>query len=300
MEQRKLDLELFEKTLVNGLKNKDPKSSLAWAMKLKKTIRVGNKSDSYQMLEMKEMVTRRALHILMKMEWSFVIQTKFTQNVERDLDIFLVYPQIVQVMPVISPGLDRDWELFERKLPAPPEDRLEFLTRVKKCFITGGVNGEPFIPGYHTIKDFRNAILLLKKHGIKSYNTYHLHMNDLVAKNLHALGLDIEKIWWANQDDQWRPVLRQLIDIAKEHDIVLGCPDFVNSGEYQEISNTCCGINVPNPCTFNAPTWKKEKQKGFSTDIILSRTYDGIGNYEEGRAIIDGTAKDMYTLKDIK
>jgi hypothetical protein len=119
------------------------------------------------------------------------------------------------------------------------------------------VNGEPFIPGYHTVDQFEDTLKLLKAYGIKSYNTYNLHLNDFVAKNLHQIGIYIEKIWYHNRDEEWRPILRQLIDLAQRYDIILGCPDFVNSGSYTEQSNTCCGVTVPIPCTFNLMTWKK-------------------------------------------
>lgn len=298
-EQRSLDLELFEKTLHNALAATNPKTPLALALHQKKTIRVGNKTDPYQPIETKLMTTMWALRTLMKLDWTFLVQTKHTHNMERDVQMFLDKPHLVSVMPIISPGLDRDWELFEKSLTTPPEDRLRFIAKLAKCRINVGVNGEPFIPGYHTIENFREALLLLKKHGIKSYNTYHLHFNDLVAKNLHALGLDIEKIWWHNQDETWRPILHQLIDIAKQEGVVLGCPDFVNSGGYFDTANTCCGLNVPNPCTFNAPTWKRLQAQGLSNDEILVKTWDGIGDIEEGKAILEGTAKGFYTMKDI-
>jgi hypothetical protein len=45
-----------------------------------------------------------------------------------------------------------------------------------------GVNGEPFIPGYHTIEQFETMMKRLKGYGIPSYNTYNLHFNAFVAQ----------------------------------------------------------------------------------------------------------------------
>ena len=51
---------------------------------------------------------------------------------------------------------------------------------------------------------------------------------------------------------------KKLIDLSKKYDIILGCPDFANSGwDFKEQSNTCCGVHVDNPCTWNVITWKR-------------------------------------------
>ena len=164
-----------------------------------------------------------------------------------------------------------------------------------------GVNGEPFIPGYHTVKDFEQTLLLLKKYGIKSYNTYNFHFTAFVAKRLHAIGIDIEAIWYNNQDTQWKKILRQLLEISKKHGIRLGCPDFVNSGmSWKEQANTCCGINVPNPCTFNTHNFKRLAQEGKSVLEIVDITYDKSGDLTQGLKIIKGEPGDFYTLKDAK
>ena len=293
--------EALKKKLLNGLKNKNPKSVLARCLSQKKTIRIGNKADPYQKIELKRKVTQKAIKVFAELKWSVVIQTRFTGNMlelnEEDLS---GQKELVTLMPVISPGLNKDWELLERKRTTPPEDRLKHITSVKDVNI--GVNGEPFIPGWHTIKDFRNALKLLKKHGIKSYNTYNFHFNDYVAKKLHAhTPLDIEKIWYHNQDEQWKKILVKLLDLAKKYDIKLGCPDFVNSGkDYHEPANTCCGINVPNPCTFNSHNFKIQIQEneGLTSQEIFKRTWDGSGDKKKGLEVIRGKSTEFYTLKD--
>jgi DNA repair photolyase len=230
--------------------------------------------------------------LILKYKFSFVIQTKFTFNLERDLDLLGQNKDLVYFMPIVSPGLEKDWEVFENHKTSSPLGRVIFLRdRLKEKF-NGGVNGEPFIPGYHTVQDFENTLNLLKEYKIKSYNTYHLHFNDLVAKNFNDLGLDIEKIHYMNQDSEWKKILIQLIDLAKKYDILLGCPDFINSGEYQESSNTCCGLDVPNPCTFNIINWKK--------GMNFEKSWDGIGDYEQGKKIFQGDQKEFYSLKDIE
>lgn len=39
---------------------------------------------------------------------------------------------------------------------------------------------------------------------------------------------------------------------------------------------------------------------GYTPDEIFELTWDGTGNPETGRAIIEGTTKEFYTLKDVK
>jgi hypothetical protein len=116
---------------------------------------------------------------------------------------------------------------------------------------------------------------------------------------LHAAGIDIEKIWYYNQDAQWKKILQQLLDLSKQYGITLGCPDFVNSGPaWRERANTCCGLEISRPATFNTHHFKRAAQRGKTVQQILDETYDGTGDYEQGRAIIEGSTKDMYTLKD--
>ena len=121
-------------------------------------------------------------------------------------------------------------------------------------------------------------------------------MNDYVVKNLFNLGLDIERIYHMNQDDQWKKILKKLLAVADHYGIILGCPDFVNSGWGNvQKSNTCCGIDVKNPCTYNSHHFKLAVQQGFNPRDC----WDGVGNYEQGLAIIQGTTDEMYTLKDV-
>jgi hypothetical protein len=163
-----------------------------------------------------------------------------------------------------------------------------------------GVNGEPFIPGIHTTEMFRDMIKRLKSAGVKSYNTYNLHFNDHVAKRLHSIGLDIERIWTMNQDRNWKRIQRKLCEIADQEDIILGCPDFVNTGpNWREKANTCCGINVLNPSLFNTHHWKRRIQNGIEPNDVLDETWEGIGDLKEGKNIIAGKSARMYTLRDI-
>lgn len=297
-----LDIDNFRKTLENGLKNTSPRSPISHAINNRNTLRVGNKADPYQTVEKEKRITRKALQILKKYHWDVVIQTRFTENLEADEDIFI--PMKASIMPIISPGLDRDWEILEKGETTSPMMRIRYAVKLIRKNINVGINGEPFIPGFHTVKEFEDIIKILKKCKIKSYNTYNLHLNDLVAKNFHSIGLDIEKIWYMNQDAQWKKILVQLIEIAKKHDIILGCPDFVNSGSYQEEVNTCCGLNVKKPTTFNVIYWKRNMPKHFDPEVspekIFEDSWDGVGNYEEGKKLFEGRNEKMYSLKDIK
>lgn len=296
---RPLDIPLFKNMIEKASFNKS-NTPLGAALRGKKTIRFGNKSDPYQHAEKEYRRSREAGKILIENNWSFVIQTKYTENVMDDFDMYSARPDLFTLMPIISPGLDSDWRIFERSIPTPPEKRMEHAAKFIEKGINVGVNGEPFIAGYHTPWDFEITIKMLKQYGIKSYNTYFLHMNDLVLKNLHAIGMDIDYIHTMNQDKNWKPILRDLIAIAQREGMILGCPDFVSAGKYQESANTCCGISVPNPCTFNIIQWKKLKMKGLSDSDILKDTWDGVGDYTRGEQILSGKDPEFFSLKDIK
>lgn len=268
------------------------KSPLHEAIRQRKTIRFGNRSDPFQKWELKYKVSTKILKFLIAEKWDCVIQTKHPTNV-----LELVGPsKYYQLMPIITVGMEADWELFEKKKTENPVSRLNAVQRVLKKGYSAGVNGEPFIPGYHTVKQFRDMMKLLKSKGIPSFNTYNLHMNDMVAKNLHGIGLDIEKIWIMNQDENWKNILRKLIDLAKKYDIILGCPDFVNSGwnDVQQ-SNTCCGLNVKNPCTYNSHHFKLAVQKGKNPNDC----WDEVGTRSIGQRVINEKSDKFYTLYDI-
>lgn len=302
-EYRPIDLEALEKKLKNGLLNKAPKSILAHCLAGKKTIRLGNKVDPFQPIEKKMRRSTGAVEILDRMNWTYVVQTRFpTRAWEMASDILLSSSSkgLVTMLPVLSPGMELDWEVLEGKATEPIEGRLGTIGAILKAGVPLGVNGEPFVPGFHTVEMFEEAIKRLKAVGVKRYNTYNFHFTPHVAKRLAVLPeIDIEKIWLYNQDEYWKPILGQLLDIAKKHDMILGCPDFVNSGPgYRETANTCCGIDVPSPCTYNTHYFKSLAQDGKSALEIVEETFDGSGNYEEGLAIIKGQSSDMYTLAD--
>lgn len=296
---RPLDIELFLQIVKRGIQNENPKSPFAVALANRKTVYVGSKSDPYQPAEATHKVTRKALGILLHYGFSIVITTKFTTLLERDRNLFEKYKPQVTIMPLISPGLNKDWAVLEKKGTTHPLVRIEHAKKWKDWGFNVGVNGEPFIPGFHTVEDFAHICRLLKDAGIKSYNTYHLHFNDWNAKQMHSVGIDIEKVWKGNQEKPWRKTLLQLIQIAKETGIILGCPDFINSGEYQEETNTCCGIDVPNPCKFNMINWKKLKQWGLNDEAVLKATWDGVGSFEYGSRLLAGEIKNLYSLGDI-
>jgi len=302
-ELKPLDLNLFEKKLVSGLNNKSPQTPLAWALFQKKTLRWGNKTDPFQEVEKEYRLAPFIFKILIDLEWSFVIQTRFTHILMEYSDWIHRANEkgLITIMPVISPGRQVDWEIFERKRTTPIDCRIANIITWKSEGIPIGVNGEPFIPGFHTVQDFEMTLKLLKSVKVESYNVYNFHFNAFVARRLIEIGIDIEKIWYYNQDKQWKPILQQLLDLSKKYGIRLGCPDFVNSGIYWvEEANTCCGINVANPCTFNTHHFKKKKQEGLSEREILQSCWDGTGDWKQGKQIVEGTPGcDFYTLKDI-
>lgn len=302
MDLRPSDPDQVRKKLEAGLKNPDPKTSLAWALKLKKTIRLGNKSDPFQPAERQYGRSGRIIAHLNEMRWSYVIQSKFLANL---LPIWGMLEdshskELLTLMPEISPGAEWDWEVLEKGLTTPIEERFRIIKKAIRRGWNVGVNGEPFIPGLHTIEQFRDMCKRLKAAGVESYNTYNLHFNDWNAKEMHEVGIDIERIWYYNQDARWRAIQQNLCLIARQVGIRLGCPDFVNTGpEWEEKANTCCGINVPNPSRFNAHFWKSRLQQGWGPEQVLADTWEGIGEYSQGDAIVHGKKSDFYTMKDV-
>lgn len=298
---RPLDVENFNRRLVNGLKNNNPKSSLAWAIKKKKTIRFGSKSDPFQPAENTYGVSGQALKILIDLRWTLMIQTMFTENMAVHSDSIIRENKrggFVAVQPVISPGAELDWEVLEKRRTTPIQERIDYIVGLKREGVPVSVNGEPFIPGYHTVNQFEDVVKRLVSYGIRNYSVYNFHFNDFVAKRLHNIGIDIERIWFHNRDEYWKPILRELIEISKKHNIVLGCPDFVNSGSYVEAVNTCCGMNVPNPTTFNVMTWKKKIINGEEPETAFSESWDNVGDFDLGRKVFEGKEKSMYSLLD--
>lgn len=292
----------IRKKLTNGLKNKNPKSSLACALALKKTIRFGNKTDPFQDADLQYQVSGEVIKILIDLEWSFVIQTRFLGNMIRYGSLLRQAhdKKLLTIMPIISPGWDLDWKVLERKRTTPLLERCKIIRGCLRRGWNVGVNGEPFIPGFHTVQMFSNTLDRLLDLGVRRYNTYNLHFNDHVAKRLHSIGIDIKKIWEMNQDHNWKPILLELCDIAKRKGMILGCPDFVNTGwGWKEKANTCCGISVPNPSKFNAHYWKRLLQKGFSRAEVFERTWEGIGDAEHGRCVIEGKSCGFYTMGDV-
>lgn len=295
---RPADITMLRKTLENGLLGKS-NTPLGRALATKKTIRFGNKADPYQPIDIKHQVSRKILEIFRELDWSYVVQTKFVSNTFRDLD--LMTPKLTTIMMELSPGSDWDWEHLEGKKTEMPGSRLQACSRFVDLGYNVGANGEPYVVGYHTPEMFRRTLKALKVVGINSYNTYFIHLNDYNLKAMHEAGLDIQKIWIGAQDMNWAPIHQELIDIAKDEGVSLGCPDFVNSGRYMCTANTCCGINVPNPSTFTIINWKKLWLNGIKDpQTIIDMTWDGVGDKQEALDILTGKRTDLFTLKDLE
>ena len=303
MDLRPVNPQWIQKKLIQGLKNTNPKTPLAYCIKNKKTIRFGNKSDPFQKAEDKYKISSKLIKILIDLDWSFVIQTRYPSKLLEHESLLLSKKKLITIMPVMSPGLNWDWSILERERTDPPELRVRVARYFIKKGISVGFNGEPFIPGIHKLKNFRATIQLLKENKISSYNIYNLHFNPFVAKRLNSIGLDIEKIWYYNQDNQWKKILNKLLIIADKYGIRLGCPDFVNTGyKHIETAGTCCGIDVPNRTTFNTHVWKRMIQEGKDPNWVLKETWDGSGKYSLGETIVKSKTnhKEFYTLYDCR
>lgn len=303
-EQRITNPENVLMKLKNSQKNKDPKTPLAIALKKKKVIWIGRKSDPYQSIEIKYKVTRSNIESLVSQSWPFLVCSKYLSNAERDTDLFLKAKEFFTFLVEITPGAENDWELFERKRTTSIKDRLNIARRWQKLGIKIGIRGEPFIPGYHTFEQFRSILQRIRSYGFNSYNTYNLHMNDYTMKRFLDIGLDIERIWIYNQDNKWRVIQKKLCQIADEENIILGCPDFINTGkEWISKTNTCCGVDIQGAFTFNTHIWKILLQKGQNAEKILQDTWEEIGTEKDqkmAKIIMLGRDKDFYTMGDVR
>ena len=299
-DNRPAAIEGLKSKLINGMKNPNPKSPLAWALKQKKVIRLGNKSDPFQIRERVHHISKHALLTLRDLQWPTVIRTKFLSVLSDYWDILSDMKKFLWIMPWMSPGMEMDWEILERKKTDHPDLKIQIAQRFIHEGFQVGFNGESFIPGFHTLEQFEETLRRLSSIGVKSYNTYNLHANLFVYRRLLGAGIDIGKILTCNQDDNWRPILQELIQLSKKYQIRLGCPDFVNSGwDYHDESNTCCGLNVSNPCLWNSHTFKRKTQEGKSNDQILQECWDHIGNYEQGKIMLEESSPKFFCLKDV-
>lgn len=301
-EQRVADPEKVKQKLINSQKNKSPRSPLACALKLKKVLWIGRKTDPYQNIELEHKVTRSYIKILTELNWHFILCSRYLNNAMRDEDVLLKAGKLPTFLVEITPGAESDWEVFERKRTSTITRRLAVARRWQNKGMRIGVRGEPFIPGYHTESQFRDILKRLKSYGLKSYNTYNLHMTDYTMKRFHDIGLDIEKIWTYNQDDKWKFIQKRLCRIADEEGIQLGCPDFVNVPKnWKSGVRTCCGVDVPNSFTFNTHTWRQFILNGEWRSDIIEKTWEGIGTEKDksqADVILNDESDEFFTMKD--
>ena len=301
-EQRATDPEAVKKKLTNALKREN-KSIISKALFRKKAFFFGRKADPYQPIELEKRVSQRLIEILFELDWPFAICSRYQNNMDVDTDLFLKRPDLIHIMVEITPGLERDRELFERNRTPSIITRLEIAKKWQDLGLNVGVRGEPFIPGYHTFKEYKETLRLLKEYGIKSYNIYNLHINEYNIKRLHEIGLDIEKIWTLNQDENWKPIQLELCEIARKEGINLGCPDFVNvPQDWTSTANTCCGLDVKGAFTYNTHNWRDLHLAGVPAKKILKKTWEGIGSEQDtkdAKTIVKGKdSKDLYTFKN--
>ena len=297
---RVVDPEALARRMRNGLSNNNPRSPLAHALRNKSTLRLGNKSDPFPPEEQIHRATEGILGVLKELDWSVKLETRSTAYTESPYWELLTPGRCV-LTTTVTCGLDRDHEAFEPSGMPPPAARLEALHQVAAEGFQVGVVSEPFLNGWHTVDDWRQFLDALRQHGINRTNVYHAHLTPFVAKRLVEVpGLDIEAVWRGNEDAAWRPILREIIQLSEAAGVILGCPDFVNSGRYIERSNTCCGVDVPRPTTYNMIGWKHLaiSQGRVSREDVLA-SWDGIGDQAHGEAVFDGSNRAFYGFKDL-
>lgn len=175
-------------------------------------------------------------------------------------------------------------------------ERIRALGQLAEAGLQVGIITEPFIPGYHTVQQFRDLASLALEHGVTRLNTYNLRLTPFVAKRLLKAGLDVERIFDENQDEQWGKTLAELLETPG---VSIGCPDFANAGRVPSPANTCCGVDVKNPCTFNIIHWRQMGlEQGQVTSQDARGTWDGVGDLEEGMSLFEGRLPDYYDLSD--
>ncbi|HDH45454.1 MAG TPA: hypothetical protein ENG66_08780 [Thermococcus sp.] len=300
-EQRALDPVKLEAKLKAASQSK-AKNDLAVMLRLKKTIRWGNKSDPFQVCEYRYGISVQVFRILKKLNWSFALYTKNVELMQKMLGDELWDEwclKNVSMLISVMVGQEYDWMKLENERCSSFANRLHFLARWLDKGGMGALICEPFIPGYHSISQWESLLKRAKMLGINRVNIYNFHFNAFVARRLHKRGIDIRRIWYYNQDQQWRPILKVLLRRAKDMGMIVGCPDFVNSGDFVDECNTCCGVDVPNPCRFNTHHWKPMWLLGYEADDIIERTYEGYGDVEKAKQILQGQSKEFYTMKDI-
>ena len=299
-EQRVFSPDALRAKLEAGSSNKNPRTPLAAAMRNRNTIRFGNKTDPFPPEEQQHRATEGALRVLSELKWSLKLETKTVTYLQPEYLKWLE-PERCVVTASVSCGLDRDYRAFEPTALPSPEERLRALKTLADQGFQVGVVSEPFMNGWHTVEDWQRLLEACGDYGVRRVNTYHMHLNAFVAKRLNEVpGFDLEAVWRGNEDDQWKPVLGQIIEVSERAGVILGCPDFVNSGRYSEASNTCCGVDVPKPTTFNFIHWKRRGlAAGRLTKIDVETTWDGVGDLEQGRQLFDGLSSEFYGWKDL-
>jgi len=291
---REIDFGQFATRIVNGLRNKNPRSPLAYAIRSRKTLRIGNKYDPFPPRD--KGLTRRVLSFLAGLRWDVKLESKNVPAMEELTGLLLGMGATVTTS--ITCGRD-DWALLEGKRTPDPEERLRGLGRMARVGVPVGVITEPFIPGHHTTEEWVDLVRRGKEQGIFRFNVYNLRLTPFVVKRLLGAGLDVEAIWEANQDGRWRPVLRDILEASKRLGVIVGCPDFVNGGDYVFPANTCCGVDVKNPCNFNIINWNKT---GLINGKVTLRdfldSWDGVGDFSEGKRQFLGQDPKKYHLGD--
>lgn len=288
--------------LTNALK-KENSTPLSKALFIKKAFFVGRKADPYQPIEKEHHITRQLLSILNDLEWPYVVCSRYQENMVDDTELFLHNKALSNILVEVTCGGEADRELFEMNRTTPVLDRLRIAKEWRKMGINVGIRGEPYIPGHHTLSQFRETLKLIKSFDIYSYNIYNLHINEYTLKRLHTAGLDIEKIWEMNKDVHWKTTQKRLCTIAEQEGVTLGCPDFVNLPKsFRSTTNTCCGIDVTNAFTFNTHVWRNGFLDKKSPKRIMEESWERIGSaddYSMAEMIVNKKdSKDFYTFKN--
>jgi hypothetical protein len=260
-------------------------------------MRVGNRYDPLPPVESEQRIARGALEILADLDWEIKLESKNAALMLEYSDRLIGMGAIIST--TVLTGLDDDWRLLEARVPSSPTDRLEAMERFVDAGLQVGVLAEPFIPGYHTVAQWFEFLLELKSYGINRVNVYNLKMNSYNVRRLLELDLDVERILDHSDDETWGGILFQLLAAAAELGIHCGCPDFVNAGRVKPTTNTCCGVDVTAPCTFNLVNWRaKGLENGRVTMSDFLDSWDGVGDINKGWSQFNGQAENLYSLTD--
>ncbi|OGC45249.1 hypothetical protein A2V49_01455 [candidate division WWE3 bacterium RBG_19FT_COMBO_34_6] len=187
-----------------------------------KSIFFSSVTDPYQGLEAKYKLTRSALELLLKYNWTgeIGILTK-SQLVVRDIDLFKKFKNIEVGLTITS--TDDAVSTFLEKSAPPASDRLNALEKLNKEGVHTYAFVGPLLPHFSaTPEKIKNIFDALQKVGVKEIYMEHINLSPYIKKRLMGKikGEDkkiIEKFYLAESKDYKRELENVISEILKDY-----------------------------------------------------------------------------------